>query len=186
MAVTYFRRYRMRYDLREGPLADFETPVNYLLEPWSPRLLEDHAMAKYRSFQSEMDSNVFPCLGDEDGCVKLMKEISCRQGFVPSATWLARFTDPETGAVENCGTIQGITDQVDVGSVQNIGIVPNHRSRGLGRCLLNQSLLGFAKVGIKFVTLEVTSHNTGALRLYEKMGFRVVRTVYKSIDLAYG
>ena len=186
MTVTYFRRYRLRDDLREGPLAEFETPVNYLLEPWSPRLLEDHAMAKYRSFQSEMDSNVFACLGDEDGCAKLMKEISCRQGFVPSATWLARFTDPETGAVENCGTIQGITDQVDVGSIQNIGIVPNHRSRGLGRCLLNQSLLGFAKVGIKFVTLEVTSHNTGALRLYEKMGFRIIRTVYKSIDLAYG
>ncbi len=62
MTVTYFRRYRMRYDLREGPLAEFETPVDYLLEPWSPRLLEDHAMAKYRSFQSEMDSNVFPSL----------------------------------------------------------------------------------------------------------------------------
>ena len=185
MTVTYFRRYRMRFDLRDGPLAEFTTPENYHLEAWSPRLLEAHAMAKYRSFRSEMDSNVFPCLGDEDGCLRLMKEISCRQGFIPEATWLARFTDPETGTVENCGTIQGIIDQVDVGSIQNIGIVPNHRARGLGHALLSHSLVGFAKVGIKFVTLEVTSHNTGALRLYQKMGFRIVRTVYKSIDLAY-
>ena len=185
MTVTYFRRYRMRYDLRDGPTTEPTLPSNYHFAPWSPQLLEDHASTKYRSFRSEMDANVFPCLGDENGCSRLMKEISCRQGFVPSATWLIQFKDPCEGRIENCGTIQGISDQVDVGSIQNIGIVPNHRSRGLGKSLLNQSLLGFAKIGIKFVTLEVTSHNTGALRLYEKMGFQIVRTVYKSIELNY-
>lgn len=185
MTVTYFRRFCMRFDLREGLLEEPPLPANYHLEPWSPKLVQDHATAKYRSFRSEMDSNVFPCLGSEIGCLKLMKEISCRHGFIPSATWLIRFRDPETGADESCGTIQGIQDQVDVGSIQNIGIVPSHRSLGLGSCLLNRSLLGFRNAGIKFVTLEVTAHNTGAIRLYQRMGFSIVRTVYKSADLLY-
>ena len=185
MTVTYFRRFCMRFDLREGLSEETALPKNYSLEPWSAKLVKDHATAKFRSFRSEMDSNVFPCLGSEVGCLRLMREISCRQGFLPSATWLIRYNNPITGVAESCGTIQGIQEQVDVGSIQNIGIVPSHRSLGLGSCLLIRSLAGFREVGIQFVTLEVTSHNTGAIRLYQRMGFCIVRTVYKSADLLY-
>ena len=44
--------------------------------------------AKYLSFHSEIDANVFPCLGEYDGCVRLMQEISRKDGFLPEATWL--------------------------------------------------------------------------------------------------
>ena len=114
-----------------------------------------------------------------------MKEISCRQGFIPEATWLAVKTDPQTGELRNAGTVQGLRDQVEVASIQNLGIVPEHRGHGLGSVLLERSLAGFYDQGIKFVTLEVTSHNTGAIRLYRRMGFKTMRTVYKSAELSY-
>ena len=198
MTVTYFKRFRMQVDLRQGPgnstswrsvNSQTNQPVSllggYELRPWDNRLVSAHANAKYLSFQNEIDSNVFPCLGDAEGCLKLMNEISCRQGFMPAATWLATKTDHQTGQVQNCGTVQGIRDQVEVASIQNLGIVPEHRGHGIGSKLLEKSLVGFHSQGIKFVTLEVTSYNVGAIRLYRRMGFKIMRTVYKSAELNY-
>ena len=185
MTATYFKRYTMQFDLREAILGTAALPTGYSLVPWSSQLIEQHALAKFESFCNELDSNVFPCLGELEGCRRLMKEISCRQGFIPSATWLVTYQDPVSGEIQNCGTVQGIREQVDVGSIQNLGLAPVHRGKGIGTTLLNQALAGFKKSGIGFVRLEVTSQNLGALRLYERLGFETVRTVYKSIDLSY-
>jgi len=114
-----------------------------------------------------------------------MKEISNRQGFVPEATWLVQHQDPQTGKLENCGTVQGIRSQTDVGAIQNVGIVASHRGRGLGSLLMHYCLQGFKEAGVRFVTLEVTSHNTGAMRLYQRLGFQVLKTVYKSAEINY-
>ena len=185
MTVTYFKRYRMQFDLREGCLENQPLAAGYALVPWSIEVLEAHANAKFRSFREELDANVFPCLGDAEGCLRLMKEISCRQGFISKATWLVTYQNPDTGIVENCGTVQGIREQPDVGSIQNLGIAPTHRGKGLGSALLSRALQGFNSAGIQFVTLEVTAQNYGAVRLYHRMGFRTLRTVFKSIDVAY-
>lgn len=174
----------MQFDLRDAQFDDVELPAGFALHKWDKRLLPAHAEAKFQSFRNELDSNVFPCLGEPDGCLRLMKEISARQGFVPQATWLVTYADPATGRQENCGTVQGIREKVDVGSIQNIGIVEGHRGKGIGSAMVTQSLRGFQSVGIKIVTLEVTEKNTGALRLYERLGFQVLRTVFKSVELA--
>jgi ribosomal protein S18 acetylase RimI-like enzyme len=183
MAVTYFRRYRMQIDLREGFAPPDESPPGYSFLPWSKNLLAAHAEAKFRSFRNELDANVFRCLGIADGCHRLMKEITRREQFVPEATWLVRYTDPKTGRVENAGTVQGIRTKADVGSIQNIGIVPAHRGNQLGGLIVQHALKGFELAGVRFVRLEVTVHNTAAIRLYQRLGFRILRTVYKSADV---
>lgn len=183
MPVTYFHRYRMRYDLWQGVQDSRPVPPGYHFKPWHSKLLPNHAEVKFRSFRNELDANVFPCLGDADGCLRLMKEISNRQGFIPQATWLVQHEDPKTGKIENCGTVQGIRSQTDVGAIQNIGIVADHRGNGLGAQLMQHCLRGFKESGVRFVTLEVTSHNTGAMRLYQRIGFEVLKTVYKSAEI---
>jgi ribosomal protein S18 acetylase RimI-like enzyme len=183
MPVVFFKRYRMQYDLRESLFDAPELPEGFELKPWNESLLASHAEAKFRSFRNELDANVFPCLGESEGCYRLMREIASRQGFVPAATWLATYTDPQTGKIENCGTVQGIREKIDVGSIQNIGIVDAHRGKGIGSAIVRQSLQGFQSVGIKIVTLEVTEKNSGAFRLYERLGFRVLRTVFKSVEI---
>lgn len=187
----------MQYDLREGLFTPQEIPAGYSFLPWKEELLDDHARVKYESFRNELDASVFPCLGDDDGCRRLMKEISCRQGFVPQATWLIRHTDDEGQTEpdpsplrkrhrhESCGTVQGIRSQTDVGTIQNIGVSHAHRGKGLGTLLVYHCLSGFQEVGVRFVTLEVTSHNTGAFRLYKRLGFRVLKTVFKSVEVSY-
>jgi ribosomal protein S18 acetylase RimI-like enzyme len=174
----------MQIDLRRFAPKPRLVDLGYSFHPWNRSMQRAHADAKYSSFRDELDSNVFACLGSRDGCQRLMHEISCRHGFIAEATWLVTHVDSRTRQVRNAGTVQGIQDQAEVGSIQNLGIAPEHRGRGVGTALLVRSLCGFQSVGIKFVTLEVTSHNLGALRLYQRTGFQIVRTVYKSVDLA--
>ncbi len=185
MSVTWFKRYRMQIELGSVLVPEAPTHDRYEFLPWHANLVGDHATAKYCSFRDELDSHVFPCLGNADGCRKLMKEIFGRKGFVPEATWLLKFTDPFNGHSENCGTVQGICDEQQTGSIQNLGIVPAHRGFGLGSTLLSYSLQGFRSAGIERVNLEVTAHNESALNLYRRLGFTIKKIVYKSIDLAY-
>ena len=181
MSQTYFKRYRMEIPLRR--LINSPTlPHGYQFLPWDERLVDLHADVKYRSFKGELDSQVFPCLGDSLGCRRLMGEISNKSGFVPQATWLAVFSD-EDGTTDFCGTVQGIRDET-LGGVQNLGVTPEHRGIGLGTCLLQQALIGFRQANAQTAYLEVTAQNSSAIRLYRRLGFHHVKTVYKSVEAA--
>ena len=180
MAITYFKRFRMEIDLLDTCPAVGELPTGYRWVSWDPALVNDHAETKFRSFQTEIDANVFPCFTSRDGCRRLMKEIAAREYFIPEATWLI-LHQPERSAGEFCGTVQGVRDD-RCGSIQNVGITPAHRGRGLGTRLLEKTLHGFREAGLTRAYLEVTARNTGAIRLYERFGFRRVKTVYKSGD----
>jgi len=185
MGMTYFKRYRMEYDLEGEIFARPELPPGYWSLVWSERLLESHAQVKFESFRFELDANVFPCLGDAEGCLRLLKDIISRPGFSPEATWLVGCQVPGQRRFEYCGTIQGIIDDRGIGTIQNLGITPAHRCKGLGRYLLWQALDGFRHRGVRRASLEVTAHNTRALDLYQRLGFRVTKTVYKAVDVAY-
>jgi ribosomal protein S18 acetylase RimI-like enzyme len=185
MRLTYFKRFRMEYDLERRPFCCPPLAPGYVVTAWRDSLLDAHALAKFRSFRYEIDANVFPCLGQRDGCVRLMSEIVRREGFLGEATWLLQHRDRHSARLEPCGTIQGICDRGGAGAVQNLGIAPGHRGHGLGTVLLHYSLEGFRLAGLRRVFLEVTAQNQGAIRLYERLGFRRVKTVYKSAEVAY-
>jgi len=183
MPLTYFKRFRMEVDLLDR---DFPAvlPPGYWFAPWDTHLVLDHASAKFMSFRAEVDANVFPCLGEEQGCRRLMREIARKDGFLGEATWLVQYQFGPGEPIENIGTVQGIRDRAGFGAIQNLGIVPSHRGRGVGRALLFKALDGFQKRGLRRAFLEVTAQNEFAIRLYEQVGFRKVRTVYKAVEVA--
>ncbi len=182
MESTYFKRFRMEVDATL-PRPAAALPPGYRFVPWNEAVLDIHARTKFRSFRDEIDALVFPCLGNLEGCRRLMREIRNKSGFLPNATWLvAHGSAPES--LQWCGTIQGIAERGGLGMIQNIGIVPGHRGLQLGTCLIEQALAGFRMHGIGRVSLEVTADNTGAVRLYQRLGFRRTRTVYKVVDEA--
>ncbi|MFK8114480.1 MAG: GNAT family N-acetyltransferase [Rubripirellula sp.] len=183
MGLTYFKRYRMEYDLAGQLPESGPVPAGYEIVPFSEDLIREHAMAKYQSFHRELDANVFPCLGRRDGCLRLMREIASRAGFVPEATWLCRFRDPESAQMQPVGTIQGMQLE-GWGAVQNLGIDPAHRGHGLGSILLARAARGFRMKGLKRMHLEVTTDNTAAIRLYERLGFKRAQVVYKAAEVA--
>lgn len=182
MGMTYFKRYRMELDLRRPIFAPPPLPSNYELVDWHDSALDGHAEAKYHSFRFEIDANVFPCLADKEGCLRLMREIARRDGFIEEATWLLMYDDGR--AVDFCGTVQGVRD-AEYGAIQNLGVTAEHRGRGLGTFLLQRALVGFRSAGLPKAYLEVTAQNQGAVKLYQRLGFRCVKTVYKAADVAY-
>ncbi len=174
---TYFKRLRMEALLARIPAP--VVPVGYALVPWSGDLLEAHAEVKYRSFRRTPDSTLFPNLGRLDGCLQLMRTIADHRGFIPGATWLVRDAD------EFCGCIQGVETAAGVGLIQNLGVLAEHRGCGLGAALLAAALGGFRDVSLTVAGLEVSARNTNALRLYHRLGFTTVKTLYRETREEY-
>lgn len=183
MGSAYFKRFRMEVDLRRdspaaGPAA---LPPGYRFVPWNEALLDVHARTKFRSFRDEIDAVVFPCLGELDGCRRLMREIRNKRGFLADATWLVAFGSGPEGLLW-CGTIQTVVASGGVGTIQNIGVVPGHRGLGLGTSLIQQAMAGLRLHSVPRGLLEVTADNSRAVRLYQRLGFRRSKTVYKTVD----
>lgn len=71
---------------------------------------------------------------------------------------------------------------LDQGELANIAVRPELRGRGLGARLLEQVVAVSRRRGVAKLYLEVRDSNDGAIRLYERFGFREVgrrRSYYK-------
>lgn len=171
--VSYFKRYKMEVDLNDLPAP--RLPSGFSFVPWDYALLDSHAAALHECFVQEIDAVVFPSLGDRNGCGCLMTEMSRKGSFLPEATWLL------VDGIGPCGTVQGVRERRGMGAIQNLGITPPYRGRGLGEALLLQALHGFRQAGLGRALLEVTAQNDGAIRLYRRVGFRRSKTLYKAV-----
>jgi ribosomal protein S18 acetylase RimI-like enzyme len=172
--VSYFKRFKMELVLFDAPPAP-TLPEGYYWIPWEESLLDSHAEVMYAAFRDEIDADVFPRLGDRVGSRNLMAEIRHRPGFIRESTWLLG------SPVGFCGTVQGLRERTGMGAIQNLGVTPTHRGRGLGKALLLQALHGFRRIGLGRAFLEVTAQNEAAVRLYAQLGFRRRKTIYKAV-----
>ena len=58
MSVSYFKRFRMEFDLRGQRSLPIFVPTGYRLLPWQPDAGRPRG-AKYHSFRQEIDADVF-------------------------------------------------------------------------------------------------------------------------------
>jgi [ribosomal protein S18]-alanine N-acetyltransferase len=185
MTAIYFKRYRMERRLDELDQGAVPLPASVELVPWSQSLVREHGRAKYASFHEEMDASIFPCLSNKESCIRLMRDLADRNDFAPQATWLAIYQAPGDTKAQPIGTIQGLRTDSNAGALQNIGIVPEFRGSGIGSALIRQALRGFQALGCNLASLEVTVKNSAAIRLYERLGFERVDTVFKVSDVEF-
>ncbi len=88
--------------------------------------------------------------------------------YDPGLWFLAVDSGEPVGALT--GSLHG-----DRGSIDLVGVVRSHRGRGVGSALLRAAFAEQHRRGAASVRLSVDSANpTGAVRLYERMGMRVV------------
>jgi ribosomal-protein-alanine N-acetyltransferase len=75
-----------------------------------------------------------------------------------------------------------------VGHITTVGVATEYRRRGLARIVLHEVERSFLARGITTVRLEVRTDNEAAQRLYERIGYVVVRRMlryYSNGDDAY-
>lgn len=173
LAISYFKRFKMEVDLAGLPMPTW--PGGFQPVAWRLDLLETHAEVLCQCFQGGTDAVVFPSLGNLEGCRGLMTEIVRRHAFIPEATWLV------VGPDGPCGTVQALRERGVLGAIQNVGIVPALRGKGIGQALLLQALAGMYRSGLGRAILEVTASNEAAVRLYGRLGFRRSKVVYKAV-----
>lgn len=181
--ISYYRRFRMELNFAETSLAPVVLPAGFEFHRWDPRDLYRHAVAKFRAFRGEVDTNMFACLQTLEGCEKLMLEITTQSAFIPEATWLLSRTPDRRGFAEDVGTVQALGHKHEYGTIQNVGIIADCRGLGLGRALVLKSLHGMRAIGVARVFLEATAENEVAIELYRSLGFRLVRTSYKEVPV---
>jgi ribosomal protein S18 acetylase RimI-like enzyme len=64
----------------------------------------------------------------------------------------------------------------DSGVIEYLGVVPAARHRGIGRAILNHAVNTFHDMGVKQISVSVDARNQPARALYDRLGFRPVRT----------
>lgn len=178
MHARYLKRLRLEIDLRS---VCWHKPVldpGFRWRAWEPQLLASHAQVKFECFAGEIDSRMFPAFSSPAGCEDLMRCIMLHEGFLPRATWLMEFAASDFHAPVPCGTVQGLMHSARMGSIQNLGVLPEFRGQGLGRALVWQALAGFATYGVQRVYLDVTAANHPAVELYRSLGFRHISSRY--------
>ena len=66
-------------------------------------------------------------------------------------------------------------------AIQNVGVTPLHRKKGLGKALLLKLMSSLESYNLNKITLEVSAQNLAAIQLYRNMGFRKTKLIYKEI-----
>jgi ribosomal protein S18 acetylase RimI-like enzyme len=98
----------------------------------------------------------------------------------PLGRWVSETTtdaefDPElVFLAESDGRLAGAAVCWTSAFVKDIVVHETWRGRGIGEALLRHIFGTFAARGHQAVELKVESSNLGALRLYERVGFRVI------------
>ena len=69
----------------------------------------------------------------------------------------------------------GMIEDDGIGHITTIGVAPEYRRRGLARLMIHEIERSFVARGLSTVRLEVRVDNLSAQRLYEQIGYAVVK-----------
>jgi ribosomal protein S18 acetylase RimI-like enzyme len=106
------------------------------------------------------------------------------ESYVPFTheDWVAFMTDHDSFdpacwfLAEAGGALAGVCLTWKEGWIKDLAVAPAARSRGLGELLLRHAFARLYERGVRKVGLKVDAHNpTSAIRLYERVGMRVVK-----------
>ncbi len=115
-------------------------------------------------------------LGDLDA-IERIERASYRTPWSRSmfASELAKPSSLSFGAVDEAGALVGylvLSRYVDAWHVMNVAVAPERRREGIASALLHRLLELTKDDSLRGYTLEVRVSNLGAVRLYERFGFR--------------
>jgi ribosomal protein S18 acetylase RimI-like enzyme len=175
--ATYARshpRYFMEVDAGIGVKLPARTLEEVVLDQWTERWQEETAHLIASAYRGHIDSEINDQYRSAAGARRFLFNIvqhpGCGTFFEPAACVAVR---ESTGKL--CGASLTSLVAAEAGHVTQICVAPALKGQGVGYELLRRSLGVLARSGAKTVSLTVTAANREAVRLYERVGFRIVR-----------
>jgi len=155
------------------------------IEPWDDRHFEACAQLIFRAYEGHVDSEINDQYHSEAGAMKFLKNIIVLPGcgtFLPEGSFVVRPLASERliAAVLASRVSHG------VGHTTQICVLPGFQRQGLGLRLMEASIRALASMRFHALSLTVTAANSRAVQLYERLGFKTVKTfaaaVWKNPD----
>ena len=144
-------------------------PEGVAITPWTEAKQDDSARLVAAAYRGHVDSEINDQYRSPSGARRFLSNIVQYPGC---GTFFAPASYAAGDAKGLCGISLASLVAPDTGHITQICVTPTQRGKGVGYALLRQSMLALAAHGCRTVGLTVTSTNTGAIRLYEQMGFR--------------
>lgn len=173
-----FRLYSRQFMLQELQSLPQPRPgvaADMKLDRWNDRFFEPCAKLIYLAYADHIDGEINDQYRSRAGALKFLKNIILLPGcghFVQNASFVLR----QPGGDDLVGAV--LTSEVSpgVGHTTQICVLPGFQGHGIGRMLMQKSGETLRTMKFRELTLTVTSENRGAVRLYEKLGFKTMRT----------
>ncbi len=157
--------YRMRRDLHQ-PIPDAPLPASLTLRTYSPEVDERLWRAFNEAFRDHWG---FEPVTAEDWRMFFIEN----SGFRADLTFVAMDGEEVAGfSVNKVSLEENARDGMQKGWIGDLGTRRPWRKRGVASALLAASMRAFQAAGLEYAVLGVDTENpTGALRVYERMGF---------------
>jgi ribosomal protein S18 acetylase RimI-like enzyme len=167
-------RYFMEVDAGIGGKLPARTLDEVVLDQWTERWQDETAHLIASAYRGHIDSEINDQYRSAAGARRFLFNIvqhpGCGTFFEPAACVAVR---ENTGKL--CGASLTSLVAADAGHVTQICVAPVLKGQGVGYEMLRHSLGVLAQSGAKTVSLTVTAANRDAVRLYERVGFRIAR-----------
>jgi ribosomal protein S18 acetylase RimI-like enzyme len=149
-------------------------PSGLLLERWDNRYFSSCARLIQLAYANHMDGRINDQYRSESGALKFLKNIIILPGcgqFQENASFVLRAPHSH----ELMGVVLTSAVAPGVAHTTQICVMPGYQRRGLGRRLINATIAALRARHFSGLSLTVTAANTGAVRLYEDLGFRRIK-----------
>jgi ribosomal protein S18 acetylase RimI-like enzyme len=165
----------MLLDLPSFPAPTASPSAGMRLDRWHDRYFDPCAKLIYLSYANHVDGEINDQYRSRSGALRFLKNIILLPGcgqFVPSASFVLR----QAGGDELIGAV--LTSEVSpgVGHTTQICVLPGYQGHRLGRMLMLTAIDTLRTMKFKELTLTVTADNKTAVQLYEKLGFRTIKS----------
>lgn len=170
-----YTRQFMLLDLAHAVATPPPPPTGMRISRWHDRYFEPCARLIYLAYANHVDGEINDQYRSRSGALRFLKNIILLPGcgnFVPGASFVLH----QPGSDDLVGAI--LTSEVcpGVGHTTQICVQPGYQGHGIGRALMLTSADALRSMKFRELTLTVTSDNRTAVRLYERIGFRTIKS----------
>jgi GNAT superfamily N-acetyltransferase len=161
--------------IREARLTGHPLSPGLRFESWNDRVFEPAARLIQLAYANHVDAEINDQYRSEAGGMKFLRNIVLLPGcgtFLPEASFVVR---PE-GENRLAGMILTSTVAGRVGHTTQVCVMPGYHGHHIGRQLMERSIDVLRQQGFESLSLTVTTSNRRAVELYERLGFRTIKT----------
>lgn len=159
---------------RDRPLTA-SLPAEFSMIPWESRHDREAAQLLFLAYRDHVDAAINDQYTSPEGAGRLVETILHHRGcgeHLPQASQVALHR-----ASGKLAAILAITAvRPTTAHIPQVAVAREFQGCGLGSSMMQQSFRELAGRGFQEISLTVTDLNRGAVRLYERLGFRTFQT----------